>query len=221
MALESTLLKSVTGITHGFGTALDPVPSFISNEWETLKPVWKQVHGIAVGQVTHSGQNMGEVDALWSQSPGTLVAVQTADCVPILLATRDGRAAAAVHAGWRGTFARILPALFETLRSKGYTAKDWVAAIGPSIGPCCYEVSNELEKDFRQNFGTLGFDLMPEGSRRLNLVHINEQELQRLGVSQIDRVSPCTQCSTSVPLHSYRREGTGKRQWSVIKLQTK
>jgi len=220
MALESSLLKTVPGLVHGFGTRDEPVPSFIQPEWDSNRPQWKQVHGIGIARVDHSKQQCGEVDALWTPTPGQFVGVQTADCVPILLAAIDGSAAAAVHAGWRGTFARILPELARQLTAEGHNLKNWIAAIGPCIGSCCYEVSEELSESFRQKFDPLKIETRTEKPRHLNLAQINAAELKIMGISTIDILSFCTFCNTIAPMNSYRRDGSGGRQWSVIKLQT-
>jgi YfiH family protein len=147
--------------------------------------------------------------------------VQTADCVPILLAAKDGSAAAAVHAGWRGTFARILPELAGTLTKEGYDLSNWVAAIGPCIGECCYEVSEELALDFRRKFDALNIETETSRPRHLNLARINAAELQKLGIGAVETLPHCTRCSTKPRFNSYRRDGSGGRQWSVIKFQTK
>ena len=220
MSLESALLKSIPGITHGFGTREEPLPTFIQSHWEKSKPVWKQVHGVACAEVQSATQFCGDVDALWTQTPGLFAAIQTADCVPVLLAAQDGSAAAAVHAGWRGTFARILPALATELQGAGHDLKNWVAAIGPCIGPCCYKVSEDLAEQFRQKFGPLSIDTKTSKTDHLDLASINAAELKKMGLASVEILSYCTQCNTEIPMHSYRREGTGYRQWSVIKLQT-
>ncbi|MEK7690051.1 MAG: polyphenol oxidase family protein, partial [Bdellovibrionota bacterium] len=149
--LTSPLLQEVPGALHGFGTIAHPIP--YAEKWKALKPVWKQVHGIGYDWVTRPGQDLGEIDAMITRSPGMALAVVTADCVPILLLKRDGSQAAAIHAGWRGSLARITPTVWAALKAKGEVGSDWVAAIGPSIGPCCYEVDPELAERFRGQFG--------------------------------------------------------------------
>lgn len=117
----------------------------------------KQVHGNLV-RVLKRGETSGadaaakpDGDAVVSNVPGLVLAVLVADCVPILLADRTGGAAGAIHAGWRGTCARIGPAAVETVcRQFGSDPSDLVAAIGPSIGPDDYEVGEALIEAFRQ-----------------------------------------------------------------------
>jgi len=217
--LKSRLLEGIQGLRHGFGNRQEPVPSEFLPKWDQLKPQWKQVHGIAIAEVKGPSDRCGEVDALFTRMPGQPIAVVTADCVPILLARRDGLAVAAVHAGWRGTRARILAELWRELSEKGERPADWVAAIGPSIGPCCYEVSEELARDFAAEFAAVGEGIAVPRTRHLDLPAINAAELRRLGVGEVDLLRACTLCSGGKedPLYcSYRRDGTGTRQWSMI-----
>ena len=116
----------------------------------------KQVHGNAVRVVSAADpasalpEDRPDGDAIVSNVPGLALAVMVADCVPILLVDRRGGAAAAVHAGWRGTCARVAPAAIAAMqREFGSRPEDLVAAIGPSIGPDEYEVGDSLVDAFR------------------------------------------------------------------------
>jgi YfiH family protein len=112
----------------------------------------KQVHGRAV-VVVRAGEAphlvAPEADVFVSSNPDVAVAIGVADCVPLLMADRTRGVVAAVHAGWRGTAARAAVAALDALeREFGTTPADVVAAIGPSIGPCCYEVGTDLVDAF-------------------------------------------------------------------------
>lgn len=116
----------------------------------------KQVHGNAVrvlrrGEVPEGAAQMRpDGDAIVSNQPGLVLAVMVADCVPILIVDCRKGAAAAVHAGWRGTCARVAPAAIDVMRREfGSHADDLVAAIGPSVGPDDYEVGEALLDAFR------------------------------------------------------------------------
>ena len=218
MIVVSKLLASIPGIVHGFGSLSEPLPEIIQSEWGR-RPNWQQVHGAASAIAEYPGQNCGEVDALITGSPRLPVGVYTADCVPILLARRDGKKVAAVHAGWRGTRARILGALLSSLKANGEHLSDWVAAVGPAIGPCCYEVSQEIASDFEREFKLKGAVIR---ERYLDLPFINSQELLQNGVGDVDLIRACTRCSglPDRPLfHSYRREGAAYREYSVIMIE--
>lgn len=214
-ALTSRLLTE-SGVTHGFGTRAEPFPSALAKSWEETKPQWKQVHGTASIEVLQPGQACGDVDALWTQSPRQPIAVVTADCVPVLLARKDGTAVAAVHAGWRGTWAKIVPALLHSLTRRGERLSDWVAAIGPAIGPCCYEVSVEIAHDFSKAYARAVM------GRMLDLPLINRLQLEQAGIAEVDLLRACTRCTRDAggefAFHSYRREGGGTRQTSAIEI---
>lgn len=217
----STLpLGKIPEILFGFGTLKNPIPLSDELKWEGRKPSWKQVHGVASMEVTSLGQPCGEVDALYTRAPHTPIAVVSADCVPILLARQDGGAVAAVHAGWRGTYSEILHGLFERLKTQGEQPKDWSAAIGPCIGPCCYEVSEELFTDFHSRFTRFESTRFLPRPRHLDLRELNEMQLHEIGVKSVEQVGGCTFCSNDMkgdPLyHSFRREKSSVRQYSVI-----
>jgi len=92
-------------------------------------------------------------DGLMTDTPGLLLAVQVADCIPVLVADRKRRAVAAFHAGWRGTVKRIVEAGVGRMRMEfGSRPADLVAAIGPGIGPCCYAVGDEVMSEFTSQF---------------------------------------------------------------------
>ena len=233
MHLTSGLLSTVPGIDHGFGMIGEEIPARYQSTWKDLRARWKQVHGNSFSEITAVGQECGEVDAVYSRLPGIPIAIMTADCVPILMSRRDGTAAAAIHAGWRGTRSGIIEKLWQHFRSEGERPADWVAAVGPAIGPCCYEVSEELAQDFSDHFAALGGDEGPKlavpRSRHLDLPAIHAEGLRRLGLSEVELLRACTKCLRSGTLepdgaerfllHSYRREGGGTRQFSVISIR--
>src|SRR5688572_27026068 len=111
-----------------------------------------QVHGSAVSIVRHGTaipQQGPEADALVSNAPLIAVAVRAADCVPLLMADSMTGAVAAIHAGWRGTAARVAVAALNAMeREYGTHPANVVAAIGPRIGPCCYAVGSDLVDAF-------------------------------------------------------------------------
>ncbi|MGZ6331315.1 MAG: polyphenol oxidase family protein [Bdellovibrionota bacterium] len=215
MIYRSELLASIPGIDHGFGTASEPVPLAFAPSWDASRPHWHQVHGVSAARILGPAQQCGQVDALWARESGMIVPVRTADCVPVLLARRDGSVVAAAHAGWRGTYARILGELWSQLSGEGEAAKDWVAAIGPSIRSCCFEVSEEIARDFSTRFGAAA---VPR-ARHVDLQRVNLMQLQGLGFAEVEVIEACTRCTQhggEFVLHSYRREGKGTRQYSVI-----
>ena len=111
-----------------------------------------QVHGnevAVIGADSAPPANRPTADAVVSERSGVSVAVRVADCVPLLIADPDSGAVAAIHAGWRGTVARVAPAAIQAMqRAFGARAEDLVVAIGPSIRRCCYEVGSDVVDAF-------------------------------------------------------------------------
>ena len=191
-----------------------------------------QVHG-AAAHVIRRGASLPlerpEADILVSDVPEVAIAVRAADCVPILMADQVTGAVAAVHAGWRGTAARAaVSALNAMEREYGTHPRNVVAAIGPSIGPCCYEVGSELVDAFAvagherylidRWFSTPpafaeSFGVASRPPLRLNVAGANGDQLILAGVppEQIYDVGLCTAMHLDV-LTSYRaeRENAGR-----------
>ena len=183
-----------------------------------------QVHGrahlvVKAGDHPPAGKPP-EADVIVSNAPGVAVAVRAADCVPVLIADRETGAVAAVHAGWRGTCARATPAAVSALGAEfGARPQNLVAAIGPSIGVCCYEVGPDLVDAFagaghERHLIQRWFDSTPppRGSRarnplRLDVAGANRDQLVLAGVpeEQIFLAGLCTAMHLDV-LTSYRAE---------------
>jgi YfiH family protein len=184
-------------------------------------------------------------DASITSRPGFLLAIQTADCVPILLVDPKKRAIAAIHAGWRGTLARIAVKTIGKMQMHfGTKPADLLAAIGPSIGGCCYEVGTEVATQFLSQFPDAPnyfeefrtgdepnpiqwLNMMPPGHQPppkgvlLDLRRANRSQLLATGLpAQNIQVSDlCTACRPDL-LFSYRKEGpTSGRLMSVIALR--
>ncbi len=223
LAIQSSLLlESVPEVRHAFGTLVQPIPYSVIPEkhWQECRPRWKQVHGTKLSQVESAQVECGECDALGTHHPSLPIGIVTADCVPILLAKKGGSSVAAIHAGWRGTYDRIVESTVMELEPEESQRSLWVAAIGPCALPCCYEVSVELAGQFRQRFGELA---TPQSPRHLDLPEINKGLLLGLGISEVDLVGECTICRKNSDgafrFHSYRRDGAAAgRQFSCIEI---
>lgn len=219
---SSPLLAAIPRLQHGFGTQLCPVPLREEIQWEKNRPRWKQVHGTKCAHVSSLGADLGDVDLLWTTEINIPIGILTADCVPILLARKDASAIAAIHAGWRGTLAKAVENFGIEIKATGQNPADWVAALGPAIRSCCYEVSEALIEDFKSGFPALSPSLIEPTNKHLDLISINQAELKRIGISEIDVTSPCTCCTKqgeTTPFHSFRRDQADSgRQVSVIYL---
>jgi YfiH family protein len=153
-----------------------------------------------------------EGDGLWTTRRGLNVAVRVADCVPILLYDPGLPAVAAVHAGWRGTVAGITAAAVEVgERELGVSRERLRAAIGPAIGPCCFEVGPEVVEGLRGlslSDGEMGLIPGPRGRPHVDLRASNRTLLERSGLApqHIELVGGCTYCDSD-RYESYRRDG--------------
>jgi YfiH family protein len=189
----------------------------------------KQVHGNGV--VEACGVNAGAVDrANWpegdiaiTRDPSLLLTIRTADCVPVLLADRQTRAVAAIHAGWRGTAAGAVLSAIEAMTSKfGTVPSNLVAAVGPAIGPCCYTVGHELVPAFAAHReASQWFARNGNGQLRLNLWQATRDQLARAGV-QPENIHVSQLCTSDHPqiFHSFRRDGrTAGRLIAAIRVK--
>lgn len=167
----------------------------------------RQVHGNAAATVRRpaaasEARNEGECDALATDRAGAALVVQTADCVPILLA--GPRVVGAAHAGWRGSARNVAATAVDALAVLGAEPSSLSAWIGPSIGPCCYEVGGEVAAQFAGDFARAGCG----GKFRLDLRAVNVAQLAAAGVPRASiAVHPaCTKCGGE-GFASWRRDG--------------
>jgi YfiH family protein len=212
---RSPVLDAFEWLEHGFGTRN-------TDGWPDRSRLvfLRQIHSDVVQIADRDCGCVGEGDALATDRPGLLLAVKTADCLPILLADEKRRVVAAIHAGWRGTARGIARRTVETLRRNfSCRPEDLWVAIGPGISRCCYEVGPEVAEKFRR--------LLPElervqGSVRLELAEANRRELVAAGVA-VERIWTAGLCTCCRPeeFHSHRREPSLRgRMWSVIGIRT-
>jgi len=176
----------------------------------------RQVHGDSVEFIDSIAEISPQADAIITTTPGIYPAIKTADCLPILLLDPVHRLAAAIHAGWRGTVLRITRKVLRLMKSRfGTDPTDLVAALGPAIGPCCYEVDEVVLKPFRETIPEAEQFIVKSESRdtsreshRLDLRGANRLELIREGVptSNIRSADLCTCCNPAL-FFSYRRDG--------------
>ncbi len=273
--LELEPFKKLPWLAHGFSTrpggssvlpSGDRVLNLSFTEWDTREAVQrnrsafqcaigarglefvplKQFHSAVVHLVRAAPAGPCKGDASFTSTPGLLLGVQTADCVPILLVDPRKRAIAAIHAGWRGTLARIAQKTVGEMRKRlGTDPKGMVAALGPAIGGCCYEVGTELVTDFTSQFADAEeyFDemrtgdepnplqwlnMMPPGHQpppknvRLDLRKANRSQLLGAGLADenIFVSELCTACHSDL-FFTYRKEGAHSgRLLSVVGLRS-
>ena len=185
-------LDAFPWLEHGFGTRRADVPALYRH-----LALLKQIHSAECVAAEGRTGVVATADAVLESHPGSVVAVRTADCIPILLIDERHQAVAAVHAGWRGTVAEIAKHAIAAMRERfGTEAADLHAAIGPGIGKCCYEVGPEVA----QHFGE-------QGRAHIDLSQANHNQLVNAGVTarRIYASNLCTMCRPE-EFHSYRRD---------------
>ena len=161
----------------------------------------RQVHSPTVHRA-EPGKRGEPGDGLWSDEPGQPMLAMSADCLPIAIARRDGLPALALlHAGWRGLSAGVVTAGVSAL-GEGEKA----AMIGPAIGPCCYEVGDEVATLFDEDLTV---------SRKLDLWSAAERALRRAGVDAVERADVCTRCHPEL-FFSHRRSGRARGVQGVL-----
>lgn len=188
--------------------------------------VVREGDGVLEGKLqTAEGRAVLEGDGLTTNVPGVLVGVGTADCVPVLVVDREKRAVGAFHAGWRGTVAQIVErGVAMMVAEYGSRVEDLEAAVGPSIGACCYSVGGEVHREFGERFA-YGEELFRVGGAEmyLDLWEANRRQLLEAGVGEerITVVGECTACSVDaageLKYFSHRGEkGVAGRMLSVV-----
>lgn len=186
-------LEDFPWLDHGFGTRNSPEIAR-----DPRLATLHQIHSdICVKACGRTGV-LGHGDALLENMPGRLVAVKTADCLPILLVDEEHRAVAAVHAGWRGTVQGIVRHAVRRMEHEfGTRPARLHAAIGPGIGECCYEVGPEVAAQFGKG-----------GPAHIDLADANRLQMAEAGIpdGQIYAAQLCTKCGSG-DFHSYRRDG--------------
>lgn len=243
--------EELPNLCHGFSTRRGGAPApgehslnLSYNSWDSPERVnenrrrllcalnLKEAHLATLRQV-HSNRvhiirdipaqwNPSEGDALVAQLENAALAVQVADCLPVLIADPATKAVAAVHSGWRGILAHILPVTVrEMQRTFGADPANLLAAVGPGIRACCFEVGPEVAELFNREFpgGRLSVPAgASPGKHLLDLCKALEMELDEAGIKPENRYDSglCTRCNTK-EFFSYRAEGTRSgRMMAVI-----
>ena len=220
---QSSLLKRVPGVTHGFSLRHHGDMRIEKNRVHFLQllslshphlVMGEQIHGTKIGLVASSSISpiLG-VDGLMARRDGGKtgglgVGVIVADCVPILISDQDGTCVASIHAGWKGTMGNIVGAAVETMLTNGIKPQGIVAAIGPHIGMCCYDIPEDRAHQFQRLFeGDERAVNKNNGMWYADIGYMNFQQLCRAGVPKenIDFAIMCTSCQTDI-LYSYRKD---------------
>jgi polyphenol oxidase len=215
-----------------------------------LRQIHSDIVHLVSGAETWPGEPALQGDALITREPGVLLTIQTADCIPILLADIRQRAVAAIHSGWRGTAQRVAEKTLGRMQMEfGTRPQDVVAALGPGIAGCCYEVGHEVVKEFTAKFSaardwfTGPFDALENGDNdpnwlpwltmrppghappapraHLDLIAANRAILAGAGIAPKNIFSSgfCTACRGDL-FFSYRRERPTGRLMAAIGIRS-
>lgn len=185
-----------------------------------------QVHGeriVVVDADNYRGIRTVEADAMITNIPGFAIGVETADCVPLLLLDPETPAVGAIHAGWRSTAKKIVEKAVKKMQDRfGSNPSRMVAAIGPAIGPECYEVDEPVMVRVREAFSFWMYAASSRGSNKwsLDLAGLNRMELVQAGLDEknIHSIGMCTSCRKDL-FYSFRSEGRTGRMLSVIMIK--
>jgi len=227
-ALSSTRLGGVSEHPyHGLNlgrhvsddkTAVDENRRLFRKTWSLpSEPVWlNQVHGADIEVITNSDQqtSLDSADGAWTNVPGKVIGVLTADCLPVVIADRAGRELAVVHAGWRGLVAGVLGSALEKF-SKGLQLQAW---FGPAIGPAAFEVGEEVRTAFvERSVSNASAFVSTEnpGKYMADLYQLAERELKNAGDIRVFGGSHCT-VTESALFHSYRRDGAASGRMATV-----
>jgi hypothetical protein len=219
----------------------------ITGDGETPLVTLRQIHS-SVLVYAEAGRNPLKGDGLMTDEPGLLLAVQTADCIPVLVFDRKKRAVAAFHAGWRGTAKRIVESGVGRMRLEfGSRPEDLVAAVGPGIGVCCYAVGDEVLSSFESQFSYSSelfrevYDTDPVRTKypmlfltqrapghspmgpslHVDLAEANRRQLLAAGLKprSIQIIGGCTSCDSKLFFSHRASNGHAGRMMSVIGIR--
>ena len=213
------------GVTHGFFTSLTPSYRMEGEDRRkfleafSLKDIaiMSQEHGDTV-HIVRDGYRPTSGDGIVVLEKGIAAIIKTADCLPIILAEPDYPVAAIVHAGWRGTARRITGKAVQELVRLGADRRKIIAVLGPSIGPCCYEIGKEVEEIFAAEGFSPRVVRRAGDSLMLDIREANREVLNDEGVEQVHDLALCTFCSSGL-FHSYRRGEKEMRQINFVSLR--
>ena len=202
--IQSSLFKD-RGISHGFSTR-----AFHLSDYTGIIP--QQSHTHTIVEVTDRHNTLSDTDGLITAERALAIGVKTADCVPILFADTKLKIVGVSHQGWKGTADNMAEKMIGRIVQKGTSLNAIIVAIGPSIGPCCYEVYGARLELFKDRFRQYADQVIEKRSTKtyLNLPLLNYLHLLNAGVlaDNIDRHLFCTKCDQE-RFFSLQREGKG------------
>ncbi|HOE15942.1 MAG TPA: peptidoglycan editing factor PgeF [Syntrophorhabdaceae bacterium] len=213
------------GVVHGFFTRASPSLEPYGKDGRAFLDAFalrrfvamKQEHGDAI-HVIRDGEKAASGDGIIVIEKNVAGVIKTADCLPVIIAAPGLPMAAIVHAGWRGTAVKITGKAVQKMAELGAAREGLVVLMGPSIGPCCYEVKEDVASIFlKKGFTERVFHKAGEATY-LDIREANRELLRREGVTKIYDAGLCTYCSDGL-FASYRRGEKGSRQINFVSLR--
>jgi purine-nucleoside/S-methyl-5'-thioadenosine phosphorylase / adenosine deaminase len=214
-----------SGITHGFCTNSSPSNLLHSETKQNFLDVFSldnlvvmnQEHGDNV-HVISNGEKPCSGDGLIILEKRVAGIIKTADCLPIILCDASYPIASIIHSGWRGTAKRIVMKSILAMERLGGIRDNMIALLGPSIGPCCYEVKDDIYTIFHDDGFPEHIFHRKNNSLFFDLRRANTWMLRSGGVNKIYNFDMCTYCNDGL-FYSFRRGDTGKRQINFVSLE--
>lgn len=204
------VLKSDFGLNYGFNhcfTTRNVEINILGNN--VISP--KQTHSDHV-EIVDNRLEYPDTDGLIITKKNIPIALRFADCTPVIFYDTKQKIGAISHAGWRGTAQKIG---VKTILKMNSNPKDIIAIIGPAIGLCCYEVSDDVRDKL---LNTVNNHTGLIQNKNVDLKRINARQLEEIGVTKIDICPYCTSCNNDL-FYSYRKEnGTDKRHYAMLML---
>lgn len=208
--LKSDYLKDI----NAFFTTRGNTPPFgFKDNIHIITPT--QTHSDHI-EIVDKRTDYPDTDGLILNKPNTLIYLRFADCTPLIFYDPTHKIGAISHAGWRGTAARIgVKTVKKMMVEFGSKPSDVITVIGPAIGRCCYEVSDEVKEKL---LATVSDQDNLSLNRNVDLKRINARQLEEIGVEKIDICPYCTSCNNDL-FYSYRKEnGTKERHYAVMRI---
>ena len=180
----------------------------------------KQVHGCNIEIIDNTKNYYDNTDALISDIPNTLMVLNFADCVPVILYSKKDNTGAVIHAGWRGSAVQIVKKTVEKMRDNmDINPEDITALIGPCIGQCCFETGEDVYNAFIKIDKDEKIYKKKSNKYFIDLKLLNYNQLVKTGVRNIDVCAYCTCCMSDI-FFSYRKEkGVTARHSAVVKIK--
>lgn len=206
---------------HGFGTKFVQDLRSLFNPRAILK--MNQVHGVDVRMITsaHKDEIVGDIDGMITSERDVMLCVRTADCLPALYVDPHIGHIGASHQGWKGTYENMAQSMIDSFVHLGSEPKNIRVALGPAIGPCCYDIYGDRLDAFQTRYADLADDFLQrrDGQTFLNITRLNMLQLEKEGIlrENIDYSLECTMCDTA-RMYSFKRGDIDQRLWSFIQL---